>query len=73
LRLVYAYSDGEVPSDGSYKRAFKELRGQLPPLDWYVHQDWAIDQVLPWQHLRSAIPLETLIKHRETSFEFASS
>ena len=68
LRLACSYSDGDVPSDGSYKRAFKELRGQLPSLVWYVHEDWNIAQVLPWQHLRSALPVETLIKHRETSF-----
>jgi radical SAM superfamily enzyme YgiQ (UPF0313 family) len=68
LILACSYSDGDVPSDGSYKRAFKELRGQLPPLAWYVHEDWDVNQVLPWQHLRSALPVETLIKHRETSF-----
>ena len=68
LRLACSYSDGDVPSDGSYRRAFKELRGQLPPLAWYVHEDWDVNQVLPWQHLRSALPVETLIKHRETSF-----
>ena len=69
LILACSYSDGGVPSDGSYKRAFKELKGQLPTLAWYVHENWAIDQVLPWQHLRSALPVETLIKHRETSFQ----
>ena len=68
LRLACSYSDGNVPSDGSYKRAFKELRGQLPPLDWYAHQDWTTEQVLPWQHLQSALPVETLIKHHKTSF-----
>lgn len=67
LRLVCSYSNGDVPSDGSYRRAFKELRGQLPPLAWYVHEDWEAAQVLPWQHLRSALPIETLIKHRESS------
>ncbi len=69
LILACSYSDGGVPSDGSYKRAFKELKGQLPPLAWYVHENWAIDQVLPWQHLRIALPIETLIKHRETSLQ----
>jgi radical SAM superfamily enzyme YgiQ (UPF0313 family) len=67
LRLAISYSDSDVPSDGSYKRAFKELRGQLPPLAWYVHEDWDVEQVLPWQHLRVALPVETLIKHRQTS------
>lgn len=69
LRLACSYADGNVPSDGSYKRAFKELRNQLPPLAWYVHEDWAIAQVLPWQHLRSALPVETLVKHRDNSFK----
>ena len=69
LRLACSYADGNVPSDGSYKRAFKELRGQLPPLAWYVHEDWATAQVLPWQHLRSALPVETLVKHRDNSFK----
>ena len=68
LRLACTYGDRESPSDGSYKRAFKELRGELPPLEWYVHQDWAVDQILPWQHLQIALPLATLIKHRAMSF-----
>ena len=68
LRLACSYSNGDVPSDGSYKRAFKELRGELPPLAWYVHDNWDVNQILPWQHLRSALPVETLIKHRASSF-----
>jgi radical SAM superfamily enzyme YgiQ (UPF0313 family) len=68
LRLAYDYSGGEVPSDGMYKRAFKELRGQLPSLDWYVHQTWETNQVLPWQHLQGALPTATLLKHHASSF-----
>jgi radical SAM superfamily enzyme YgiQ (UPF0313 family) len=49
---------------GSFRRAFKELRGQLPPLDFYVHQDWALDQILPWSHLQGPLPQATLEKHR---------
>jgi radical SAM superfamily enzyme YgiQ (UPF0313 family) len=67
LRLVYTYSGGEVPSDGMYKRAFKELRGQLPSLESYVHQEWSINQVLPWQHLFGPLSVGTLIKHLEAS------
>jgi len=67
LRLVYDYSGGEVPSDGMYKRAFKELRGQIPPLDRYVHQTWSVDRILPWQHIKGALPVGTLLKHLETS------
>lgn len=48
---------------GSYRRAFKELKGTLPPLDYYVHADWSVDQVLPWDHLHGPLPKATLIKH----------
>nr|WP_199307755.1 MULTISPECIES: radical SAM protein [unclassified Leptolyngbya] len=49
---------------GSYRRAFKEMRGQLPPLEYYVHESWVLDQVLPWDHLRGPLPKTTLLKHR---------
>lgn len=52
---------------GSYRRAFKDLRGQLPPLDYYVHEDWKLDQTLPWEHLRGPLPKPTLLKHRESA------
>lgn len=48
---------------GSYKRAFKQLKGQIPPLDYYVHQQWDTEQILPWQHLQGALPQKTLVKH----------
>lgn len=63
LELTRHYGD----SLGSYRRAFKELRGQLPPLEFYVHDDWAPDQVLPWQHLRGPLPTTTLLKHLATA------
>jgi radical SAM superfamily enzyme YgiQ (UPF0313 family) len=50
---------------GSYRRVFKELSNQLPSLDFYVHQDWPIHQVLPWSHLQGPLPQSTLLKHRE--------
>ncbi|MFP4221433.1 MAG: B12-binding domain-containing radical SAM protein [Phormidium sp.] len=59
LELVRDYGD----TVGSYKRAFKQLRGQLPPLDYYVHEDYDGDRVLPWSHLRGPLPPETLAKH----------
>lgn len=48
---------------GSYKRAFKELKGQLPTLDFYVHTDWKTEQILPWDCLQGPLPKTTLIKH----------
>lgn len=73
LRLAYAYSHGEVPSNGNYNRAFKELRGQVPPLESYVYQDWDTAKVLPWQHLLSSLPTGTLLKHLETSLSQSGS
>ncbi len=59
LELTRHYGD----SLGSYRRAFKELKGKLPPLDFYVHRDWPTDQPLPWDHLEGPLPKATLIKH----------
>lgn len=59
LELTRGYGD----TLGSYRRAFKELKGKLPPLDFYVHQQWPTAQVLPWSHLEGPLPTETLKKH----------
>ena len=60
LQLTREFGD----SVGSYKRAFKQLKGQIPTLDYYVHDHWdAESRVLPWQHLHGALPERTLIKH----------
>ncbi len=50
---------------GSYKRAFKELKGQLPPLSYYVHETWPTDTWLPWQHIQGPLSLDRLQAHRE--------
>lgn len=63
LLLTREYGD----SLGSFRRAFKELRGQIPPLDYYVHQDWSREQILPWSHLQGALPTATLTKHLDTA------
>ncbi|BAQ65477.1 radical SAM protein [Geminocystis sp. NIES-3709] len=65
LELTRNYGD----SLGSYKRAFKELKGELPPLEYYVHDHWALDEILPWQHLKTALSQETLIKHLHKNHE----
>ena len=63
LELTRHYGD----SLGSYRRAFKELKGQLPELDYYVHADWSTEQVLPWSHLQGPLHQGTLLKHRATA------
>jgi hypothetical protein len=64
LELVRHYGD----TLGSYRRAFKELRGTLPELDFYVHADWATEKILPWSHLQGTLPQSTLVKHRDAAF-----
>lgn len=59
LELTKEYGD----TVGSYKRAFKELKTQLPDLDYYVHTDWQTNQILPWNHIIGPLPQSTLIKH----------
>jgi radical SAM superfamily enzyme YgiQ (UPF0313 family) len=59
LELVRDYGD----SVGSYKRAFKQLRGQIPDLDYYVHENYSLDRVLPWHHIEGPLPEATLQKH----------
>lgn len=59
LELTRHYGD----SLGSYRRAFKQLRGQLPDLDFYVHSNWSKEQVLPWSHLQGPLSQATLLKH----------
>ena len=59
LQLTRNFGD----SLGSYKRAFKELKGQIPPLDFYVYENWSTEQILPWNHLQGPLPQSTLQKH----------
>ncbi|BCL34025.1 B12-binding domain-containing radical SAM protein [Nostoc sp. MS1] len=59
LQLTRNFGD----SLGSYKRAFKQLKGQIPDLEFYVHSDWSTEQVLPWSHLQGPLPQSTLLKH----------
>ncbi|QLE54795.1 radical SAM protein [Nostoc sp. TCL26-01] len=59
LELTRDFGD----SLGSYKRAFKQLKGQIPDLDFYVHSNWSTEQILPWHHLQGALPQSTLLKH----------
>jgi radical SAM superfamily enzyme YgiQ (UPF0313 family) len=66
LTLTRHYGD----SLGSYRRAFKELKGQIPPLEFYVYETWRLDQTLPWDHLQGPLPKETLVKHRSSAEAF---
>ncbi len=59
LELTRGFGD----SLGSYRRAFKQLKGEIPDLDFYVHADWSTDIVLPWSHLLGPLPQSTLVKH----------
>jgi radical SAM superfamily enzyme YgiQ (UPF0313 family) len=70
LELTRNFGD----SLGSYKRAFKELKGQIPDLDFYVHANWSSEEILPWNHLQGPLPQSTLLKHlAEATSQFNSS
>jgi len=64
LQLARQWGD----SLGSYRRAFKELKGQLPPLDFYVYHNWDPADPLPWQHIEGPLSLERLQQHRQEAF-----
>jgi radical SAM superfamily enzyme YgiQ (UPF0313 family) len=68
LELTREYGD----SLGSYKRAFKDLRGSLPSLEYYVHEDRSLDSVLPWSHILGALSTATIIQHHQISKEIAA-
>ncbi|HIK31278.1 MAG TPA: radical SAM protein [Oscillatoriales cyanobacterium M59_W2019_021] len=65
LELVRHYGD----SVGSYKRAFKQLRGKLPEMDDYVRTDYSLDRILPWHHLHGPLPTAILQKHLTESLQ----
>jgi radical SAM superfamily enzyme YgiQ (UPF0313 family) len=69
LELTRKYGD----SVGSYKRAFKELKGQIPDWDFYVRDRWSIEQILPWQHLHGALPQKTLIDRLDDALAYFSA
>jgi radical SAM superfamily enzyme YgiQ (UPF0313 family) len=50
---------------GSFRRAFKDFKGELPPLDYYVHSNWDETTRLPWQHLLSESNGAMLEKHSD--------
>ncbi|MEM8603598.1 MAG: radical SAM protein [Cyanobacteria bacterium P01_H01_bin.121] len=58
---------------GSYRRAFKDFKGQVPSLDFYVHQDWSSQQCLPWSHLQGPLPATTLQKHQTAAIQHFSA
>lgn len=67
LELTRHYGD----SLGSYRRAFKTLKGQLPDLEFYVHERWPCDRVLPWSHIQGPLPSKTLEQHLESALQYA--
>jgi len=62
LELTRSYGD----SLGSFKRSFKELKGQLPDLEHYVYRTWTEKETLPWEHLIGPISKQVLSRHRES-------
>ncbi len=66
LELTRHFGD----SVGSYRRAFKQLHGQIPDLDFYVFEHWPSERVLPWSHLQGPLPQITLEKHLKSAIDY---
>ena len=64
LAPVIAAVRGKSDSQGSWKRAYKELKQDLPPWEEVIHARWDDQRVLPWSHLEGPLPVATLAKHR---------
>eukprot|EP00172_Hildenbrandia_rubra_P000027 Plantae.Rhodophyta-Hildenbrandia_rubra.ctg10116.p1 GENE.Plantae.Rhodophyta-Hildenbrandia_rubra.ctg10116~~Plantae.Rhodophyta-Hildenbrandia_rubra.ctg10116.p1 ORF type:complete len:537 (-),score=72.75 Plantae.Rhodophyta-Hildenbrandia_rubra.ctg10116:1294-2757(-) len=60
LETVSNYGD----SLGSFRRAFKDLKGTLPPMDFYTTEDYPIGAVLPWSHLQTSVGAERILSDR---------
>lgn len=78
LAPVIAAARGAHTSLGGWKKAYRAVHSGesdaiaatpdgLPPppaWDWVVHERWEADTVLPWQHLKGPLEVETLWRHR---------
>ncbi|GMH37162.1 hypothetical protein BSKO_05035 [Bryopsis sp. KO-2023] len=50
---------------GAFRRAFNDLEGEIPPLEYYVYREIPEDEVLPWDHIIGPLRKPTLEKHRQ--------
>lgn len=56
---------------GSFRRAYKEMPGELPAMNHYVHEHWGLGTaVLPWAHLQGPLPEATLVKHAREAMSY---
>lgn len=46
------------------RRAFKRLKGEVPPLEHYAYSDWAIGDVLQWGHIAAVISPQVPVSAR---------
>lgn len=50
-------------SQGSFNRAFKAMKGQLPTPEYYAFREASQDEILPWSHLSGSLPPQVLKQH----------
>ncbi|GJP41529.1 hypothetical protein CLOM_g1194 [Closterium sp. NIES-68] len=61
-------------SQGSFGRAFKEMRGLVPPPEYYAFRQVDESEVLPWSHLSGSLPVAVLRQHAaEAATHFIST
>ena len=82
LAPVVAAARGSHESLGGWKQAYRAVRagegpalpGAIalpppPPWEEVIHARWSAERVLPWEHLRAALPKATLQRHREEALQ----
>jgi radical SAM superfamily enzyme YgiQ (UPF0313 family) len=60
-------------SAGAFNRAFKGLKGTLPPLEWYANRARPLDEVLPWDHLHLGVDKAILWAEGQQSLQRAAT
>ena len=64
---------GTEASLGFWKKAFRDRRGQIPALDYYVFENYSREQILPWNHLVPEEKLAYLDKHLEIAADLSQA
>jgi radical SAM superfamily enzyme YgiQ (UPF0313 family) len=65
-----AQGDGKI---GAWKKAFRNLDGDTPDLDYYAFRDIPVAEILPWSHLVDEAKTAYLLKHDQAAELAASS
>lgn len=54
---------GAKESLGTWKKAMKDYREHVPPLEYYANRDIKEEEVLPWSHIANDDKIAFLARH----------